>query len=147
MAIDGTIPPAPVRVQVVHTFTSAPEVVFDKLVQHESYELFGLKVTEVRDGETGRYGVGSARGLKVGLLPEFWEATMTADRPTLIEYKIIKGSPLKQHWGRQERTHLPDGRTQLNYTIRFDMAIPGAAAITAKALTRAIVKGLPQLCP
>ncbi|WP_109398808.1 MULTISPECIES: hypothetical protein [Mycobacteroides] len=72
---------------------------------------------------------------------------MTADRPTLIEYKIIKGSPLKQHWGRQELTHLPDGRTQLNYTIRFDMAIPGAAAITAKALTRAIIKGLPQLCP
>lgn len=144
--MDRTIPTAPVRVQVVHTFTSAPELVFDKLVQHESYELFGLKVTQVRDGDNGRYGVGSARGLKVGLLPEFWEATVTADRPTLIEYRIVKGSPLKRHWGRQELTPTPDGGTRLNYTIRFDMAVPGAAAVMAKVLTVAIVKGLPRLC-
>lgn len=147
MSTERTLATAPTRVQVFHTFASAPEVVFDKLVRHESYELFGLKVTQVLDGATGRYGVGSARGLKVRLLPQFWEATMTAERPTLIEYTIIKGSPLKRHWGRQELTRTPSGGTRLSYTIRFDMAIPGAAVVMGKILTAAIVKGLPQLCP
>jgi hypothetical protein len=134
-------------VRVVHNFVSAPEVVFDKLVRHESYELFGLKVTQIQEGETGRYDVGSSRGLKVGPLPEFWEATMTAERPALIEYAIVKGSPLQQHWGRQELTPTSVGGTRLSYTIRFNMDIPGAAAIMAKVLTVAIVRGLPKLCP
>lgn len=138
---------APVRVQVTHTFTSAPEVVFDALITHESYQHFGLTVTEVREGAAGRYAVGSARGLRVGVLPEFWEATMTAERPALIEYQIIEGSPLNQHWGRQELTPLPDGGTLLTYSIRFNMSVPGASALTARVLAAAIARGLPRICP
>lgn len=142
MSADETTSTAPVRVHVTHTFKSPPETVFDTLIRHESYEAFGAKISRVSDGD----GVGSTRSLKIGVLPAFQETTMTAERPTLIEYKITKGSPLRRHWGRQELSQTPDGGTHLEYTIRFDMAIPGTAAIVAKILTSAITKGLPQLC-
>lgn len=146
MTVDRTTPAAPTRVEVIYDFASSPEVVFDKLVQHETYELFGLKVAQVIDGGTGPNGVGSTRVLKLGPLPEFCETTVTAERPALIEYRISKGSPLKRHWGRQELTPTSDGGTRLKYTIRFDMAVPGTAAIFAKVLTAAIKRGLPKLC-
>jgi len=88
---------------------------------------------------------GSVRRIKVGPLPAFEETTTTAQPNTLIEYKITKGSPLSGHWGRQELTPTAGGGTRLNYTIGFDSAIPGLAALVGKALASAINKGLPKL--
>ncbi|HWV27737.1 MAG TPA: SRPBCC family protein, partial [Aeromicrobium sp.] len=101
----------------------------------------------VRDGDSERNGVGSTRALKIGPLPSFWETTTVADRPTVIEYKITKGSPLKGHWGRQELTPTEDGGTRLDYTIGFNSKIPGVAGLIGKQLSAAIAKGLPKLCP
>ncbi len=139
---------APTRVRVSHTYTSSPEEVFDKLAEHENLgPVFGAKITRVRDGDTERNGVGSTRALKIGPLPAFWETTTVADRPTLIEYKISKGSPLRGHWGRQELTPTADGGTRLDYTIGFNMVVPGTAGVVAKVLSTSIAKGLPRLCP
>ncbi len=139
---------APTRVRVTHTFTSDPETVFDRLSEHENLgPVLGAKVTRVRDGDTERNGVGSTRALKIGPLPAFWETTTTADRPTLIEYAITKGSPLKGHWGRQELTPTPDGGTRLDYTIGFDAPIPGTAGLVGKVLQANIAKGIRRLCP
>lgn len=148
LPIESLVMAAPTRVRVSHTYSSSPEEVFDKLAEHENLgAVFGAKITRVRDGETERNGTGSTRALKIGPLPSFWETTTTADRPTLIEYKISKGSPLKGHWGRQELTPTPDGGTRLDYTIGFDSKIPGAAGLIGKVLQTSIAKGLPRLCP
>ncbi|WP_229053314.1 SRPBCC family protein [Aeromicrobium sp. Leaf350] len=139
---------APTRVRISHVFTSSPEVVFDKLAEHENLgPVLGAKVRRVKDGDTERNGVGSTRSLKIGPLPGFEETTTVADRPTLIEYKITKGSPLKGHWGRQSLTPTADGGTRLDYTIGFDAPVPGLAAVVGKILTAAISKGLPKLTP
>ncbi|WP_456698342.1 SRPBCC family protein [Aeromicrobium sp. P5_D10] len=138
----------PQRVHVVHTYRSDPATVFEKLSEHENLgQVFGAKISRVRDGDTSRNGVGSTRSLKIGPLPAFQETTTVSEPDTLIEYKITKGSPLKGHWGRQVLTPAPDGGTVLDYTIGFDMAVPGVAGIVAKVLTKNISKGLGKLTP
>jgi hypothetical protein len=136
----------PQRVHITHEFTSDPQTVFERLAEHENLgAVFGAKVTRVSDGATSRNGVGSVRRLKIGPLPAFEETTTTAQPNTLIEYKITKGSPLKGHWGRQELTPTAGGGTRLDYTIGFDAAIPGLAALVGTVLEAAISKGLPKL--
>lgn len=140
--------PTPQRVHVVHTFTSDPATVFAKLSEHENLgPVFGAKITRVRDGDTSRNGVGSTRSLKIGPLPAFHETTTVSEPDTLIEYRISKGGPLKGHWGRQILTPTADGGTHLDYTIGFDMAVPGAAGVVAKVLQTSIGKGLGKLTP
>jgi hypothetical protein len=136
----------PQRVHVTHTFTSDPATVFEKLSEHENLgPVLGAKITRVKDGDTSRNGVGSTRSLKIGPLPAFHETTTVSEPHALIEYKISKGSPLKGHWGRQILTPTSDGGTQLDYTIGFDMAVPGAANVVGKVLQASITKGLPKL--
>ncbi|MFT4299071.1 MAG: SRPBCC family protein [Aeromicrobium sp.] len=139
---------APARVFISHVFTSAPEVVFDKLSDHDNLgPVLGATITRLRDGDTERNGVGSARTVKVGPLPGFVETTTTAERPSLIEYRITEGSPLRGHWGRQELTATPDGGTRLDYSIGFNAVVPGLAPLVAAALQRVIGKGIGTLCP
>jgi hypothetical protein len=140
--------PTPQRVHVTHTFTSDPAAVFEKLSEHENLgPVFKAKINRVKDGDTSRNGVGSTRSLKIGPLPAFHETTTVWEPHTLIEYKISKGSPLKGHWGRQILTPTSDGGTQLDYTIGFDMAVPGAAGVVGKVLETNIAKGLGRLLP
>lgn len=138
--------PAPERVRLVHRFRSDPATVFAALSEHESLgPAFGAKITRLRDGDTDRNGVGSARTLKVGPAPSFVETVTTFEAPTLIEYEITEGSPLTGHWGRQEFSPTGDGGTRLEYTIGFDSKIPGLAAIVAAVLSRLLRRGLPTL--
>jgi hypothetical protein len=138
----------PQRVHVTHTFTSDPATVFEKLSEHENLgPVFGATIRRVKDGDSSRNGVGSTRSLKIGPMPAFHETTTVSEPHTLIEYKITQGSPLKGHWGRQILTQTADGGTQLDYTIGFDMAVPGAAAVVGKVLQANIAKGLGKLAP
>jgi uncharacterized protein YndB with AHSA1/START domain len=136
----------PQRVHITHEFKSDPQTVFDKLAEHENLgAVFGAKITRVSDGATSRNSVDSIRRIKIGPPPPFEETTTTAQPNTLIEYRITKGSPLSGHWGRQELTPTAGGGTRLDYTIGFDSAIPGLAALVGKVLASAISRGLPKL--
>ncbi|MET0448414.1 MAG: SRPBCC family protein [Aeromicrobium sp.] len=138
----------PQRVHVTHTFTSDPATVFEKLSEHENLgPVFGARITRVKDGDTSRNGVGSTRSLKIGPLPAFHETTTVSEPHTLIEYAISKGSPLKGHWGRQILTPTPDGGTFLDYTIGFDLPVPGAAGLVGKVLQKGITKGIGKVAP
>ena len=137
---------SPQRVHVTHTYTSDPATVFEKLSEHENLgPVFGARITRVCDGDTSRNGPGSTRALKIGPLPAFHETTTKAEPHQLIEYKISKGGPLRGHWGAQKLTPTPDGGTRLDYTIGFDLPVPGVAALIGKALTFRIKRGLPKL--
>jgi uncharacterized protein YndB with AHSA1/START domain len=138
----------PQRVHVTHTFASDPATVFEKLSEHENLgPVFGAKITRVRDGRTSRNGPGSTRSLKIGPMPAFHETTTVSEPHTLIEYEITQGGPLKGHWGRQILTPTPDGGTFLDYTIGFDMPVPGVAGLVGKVLQRTISRGVGTLAP
>ena len=124
-------------------FALPPEQVFDYFAEHENLQaLFGAKVTRLKNGDDGsRNGVGSMRQLKVGPGAPF-EETITVSQPNeLIEYKVTKGSPLKNHHGEMRFTPEGDG-TNLHYEISFDGKIPGSGPIIAALLKRNITKGL-----
>lgn len=136
------------RVHVTHTFRSAPADVFAALGEHENLgRLFGARITRLRDGETSRNGVGSARTLKIGPLPAFVETVVVSEPDERIEYEITQGSPLRGHRGIQVLTPTADGGTLLDYTIHFDAPVPGVAGVVAKVLTQKISAGLPWLLP
>lgn len=130
------------HVNVEHHFAKPPERIFAYLAEHENLsEMFGAKVTRLRDGDTERNGVGSVRKLQIGPAPPF-EETVTEFVPSeRIVYKITKGSPIRGHVG--VMTFAPEGDgTLFLYDIRLASPVPGLAALVKASLTRSINKGL-----
>jgi len=133
------------HVKVEHRFAKPPERIFAYLSEHENLgEIFGAKVTRLRDGDSERNGVGSVRKLQIGPAPPF-EETVTEFVPSeRIVYRITKGSPLKGHVG--VMTFAPDGEgTMFDYDIRLASPIPGLAGLVRLSLTRSINQGLAKV--
>lgn len=136
----------PTTIDVHHDFTLPVERVYAYLAEHENLgPLFGAKVERVRDGETERNGVGSVRKLRLGPTPPFEETVTQAVPNELIEYRITKGSPLKNHRGTMRFSPRAGGGSQLHYTIEFDGKVPGVAPVVKMGLERALRKGLPKV--
>jgi len=136
------------RVHVSHDFSADPATIFAKLSEHENLgAVFASKVTRICDGSDGsRNGVGSTRRLKPFGLPPAFDETVTKSEPNnLIEYKISKGSPIRNHHGIQRLTPNINGGTHLDYTIDFISPVPGLAPVVRVALQRVIAKGLSKL--
>jgi uncharacterized membrane protein len=133
------------QVEITHEFDAPVERVFDHLGEHENLgPLFGIRVERLRSGDVDRNGVGSVRRLSLrGLLP--FEETITAYRPNeLIEYRITKGTPLRDHLGTLNFEPLPARRTRLRWQISID----GPALVVKPVgvgLRRTIAKGLRAL--
>ena len=132
------------HVVVDRLFAKPPERVFAYLSEHENLaEIFGAKVTRLRDGDDGeRNGVGSVRKLQIGPLPPFEETVTEFVVPERIVYRITKGSPLKGHVGVMSFAAEGEGRTRFHYDIRLASPIPGLAALVRLSLTRSIQQGL-----
>ena len=133
------------RVEITQDFTLPVERVFAYLAEHGNLEpIFGAKITRVRDGDAEPNGVGSVRRLKIGPLPPL-EETVTAFVPNeLIEYKITKGSPLKDHVGTMRFRSTETG-SRLHYVIDFGAKIPGLDRIVRAGLARSISQNLPKV--
>jgi uncharacterized protein YndB with AHSA1/START domain len=133
------------HVKVEHHFAKPPERVFAYLSEHENLaELFGAKVTRLRDGDSERNGVGSVRKLQIGPAPPFEETVTEFVPPERIVYKITKGSPLRGHVG--VMTFAPEGEgTHFLYDIRLASPVPGLAALVRLSLTRSIKQGLAKV--
>jgi hypothetical protein len=124
-------------VHVERELAAPPEQVFDHLAEHENLAaLFGARVKRLNDGDDGsRNGVGSRRELRIAPgAPPFEETT--------TEYRITKGSPLRDHVGIMRFAPTPSGGTRFDYRIRLASRIPGLAPIVRASLTRSIQKGL-----
>jgi uncharacterized protein YndB with AHSA1/START domain len=127
------------HVHVEHRFEKPPERVFAYLAEHENLaELFGARITRLRDGTDGRRnGVGSVRRLQVGPGPPFEETVTEFVPPERIVYRITRGSPLRGHVG--VMTFAPDaGGTRFVYDIRLASPVPLLALLVKLSLTRSI---------
>jgi len=133
-------------VHVEHDFAAPVGRVFAQLAEHEDLgAVLGARIDRLNDGDTERNGVGSRRRLRIGPLPAF-EETITAFVPDeLIDYRITKGTPLRDHVGEMRFSALPDGGTHLDYRIRVATPVPGLALAVKAVLTQGIGKGLADL--
>lgn len=121
------------EIRIQESLTASPEQVFDYLADHEKFvALFGGQGRRVVDGEKTPNGLGSVR--RIGPGPIAFEETITAfEPPRRIEYRITRGSPLRDHRG--EIRLSPEGTgTRLDYLIQFRGRFPLIGRIVAAAL-------------
>ena len=129
------------RIEIVQDFTLPVQRVFAYLSEHENLgPLFGATIERVRDGHETRNGIGSVRRLKVGPLPPFEETVTGFELGEYVEYRITKGSPLKDHVGTMRFAPRGTGST-LTYVIEFG-APPLLDKVVAFGLKRNIAAGL-----
>jgi hypothetical protein len=119
---------------------------FAFLSDHEKLgRIFGVDVKRTCDGEDSMNGLGSVRTLSIGPLPGFDETVTAFQKDKLIEYKISRGSPLKNHKGVMQFCPSGTGGSKLRYTIEFESKIPFFGPIVRAGLEHSIRRGLKTL--
>jgi len=89
------------RIEITKTFPFSVDKLFDFLSDHENLEVIfaPAKIKRVKPGIDSPNGVGSTRRMRILIAPPFEETVTKVVPNELIEYKISKGSPLKNHKG------------------------------------------------
>jgi uncharacterized protein YndB with AHSA1/START domain len=98
--------------------------------------LWSGQFQRIRDASRGDdpNGFGSIREIVLPIPGLRIEETVTRfEPPALIEYRVTRGGPVKNHLGRITFTPVPDG-TRVRYTIRFDPRLPGTGLLLASTL-------------
>jgi uncharacterized membrane protein len=130
------------KITMKQDFNAPLNQVFETLSDHATFgKICGINMTRVIDGSDGANGLGSVRKINIGLLPSF-EETITDFIPNeYIQYKISKGSPIKNHVGELRFTE-DGGKTTLNYTIELESKIPFTTGLIKAGLEKGISGGL-----
>ncbi|MFN3712979.1 MAG: SRPBCC family protein [Alcanivoracaceae bacterium] len=134
------------RIEIHQEFSLPVEKLFAYLSEHENLEaiFYPTRIRRIADGQGARNGIGSARQMRALGGPAFVE-TVTAYRENeLIEYRITKGSPLKNHLGVMRFSSTPTG-SHLHYTIEFEGRLPLIGPIIRAVLDKGIRKGLNKI--
>lgn len=128
------------RVEIHQEFPADVSKVFAELSDHD--RLGQILRSPIRrivagTGPSGPNGVGSVRVVGPGPLG-FEETVVTCELDRLIEYKVTKGGPIKDHLGRMEFSPTPGGGCALHYVITFDGKLPGVGPLVRAVLQKGI---------
>ena len=134
------------RIEIEMEFRRPVGELFAVLSDHaELGPIFGAKIRRTREGTDSPNGLGSVRTLNVGPLPSFDETVTAFRKDELIEYRITRGSPLKNHKGVMRFSSTPSGGSRLHYTIEFEGRLPFLGPIIRANLGKQIRAGLARL--
>jgi hypothetical protein len=129
-------------ITINQTFNAPISQVFGTLSDHEKFgAICGINMKRVVDGKGNVNGLGAVREIKIGFLPAFEETITRFIENERLEYKITKGSPIKNHLGVLRFSENGD-KTELNYTIELESKIPFTTFLIKTALAQGIGKGL-----
>lgn len=134
------------RIEIVQEFAMPVEQLFAYLSEHENLNsVFApAKVKRLRNGDTSRNGVGSVRSVRVLIEPPLEETVTAFKENELIEYRITKGGPLRNHHGVM-KFYPFNGGSRLHYVITFEGKLPLVGKIVKLGLENGIRKGLKAL--
>ncbi|MDA8789439.1 SDR family NAD(P)-dependent oxidoreductase [Pseudomonadales bacterium] len=131
------------NIQINEVIDADIDTVFDALSDHKWFtSLFGGPCKVVKEGDKEQNGLGSVRQMGAGPL-SFDETIVAFDRPKRIDYAVTRGGPIKNHLGQivlSER----NGKTHLNYNIRFEGKLPMAGEVVEKVISSAWKKNAPK---
>lgn len=135
------------RIEIVKEFAVPVERLFAYLGEHENLEVVfaPAKIKRISDGKDARNGVGSAREMKILVGPAFVETVTAYKENELIEYRITRGSPLKNHHGVMRFYATATGGSRLHYTIVFEGKFPLVGEVLRFVLDQGIRRGLDNL--
>lgn len=121
-------------------YQAPPQRLFALFSDHERFgKLLGAPCTRIKSAPEGSdpNGVGSVRRIAGGPVA-IEETIVTSEAPTLIEYRVTRGGPLRNHFGRIQFNPQEGGGTELVYTIAFDPLLP----LTGPAITWVLEQAL-----
>lgn len=125
-------------------FFAAPRArVFAYFSDHEKFgRIWGGKFRRIKDAEGAKdpNGLGSVREIRAFGL-KFEETIVKYQAPSVIEYTITRGGPIKNHLGHIAFTEVAGG-TQVAYTISFDPRLPLTGRLLGGVLCAAWHKGV-----
>jgi hypothetical protein len=120
-----------VKIEVDELLRAPIDAVFEQLVDHENYASFdGVSSSKLtRTGERERNGVGAQRRVRLGAAV-LWEDIVAFERPTLLEYRIVKMRPpvLRHVLGRVRLSQTSEG-TRVVWTSEFELRVPLIAGV------------------
>lgn len=134
------------RIHIEHQFPYPVESVFNFLSEHKNLEkvFFPAKIRRIQDGKDSVNGIGSIRRMRLPLAPAFEETVTDMVPNEKIEYRITKGSPLRNHQGTMLFSGTPDG-CKLEYHMEFEGRVPLVGPVVKQILDRGIRQGLKGL--
>jgi uncharacterized protein YndB with AHSA1/START domain len=111
-------------VHVTRSIPASPEAVFDLLADHANYDRFrpihGSEL--VREGDPAPNGVGALRRIKARPLT-FDEEITAYERPTRLDYLIVKLGVPFQHHGGTIRLSPEEGGTHADWRSSFTVPV------------------------
>lgn len=128
-------------IQVRRTLRAPADRVFNVLADHAGYAKFeGVRSARVvRPGASEPNGVGAIREIRIGSA-RFEEITVF-ERPTRLEYRIVRSRPPIAHdLGRIVLTPV-DGGVNVEWTSIFRVALPLIGGLATAIAARRMTKG------
>ena len=124
------------QVRFEQYFAAPRAKVFGWFADHVNLRcVWGGRFQRIKDATEGPNpnGLGSVREIKLGF-SSFEETIVKFQPPSVIEYTVTRGSPIKNHLGRLVFADADSG-TKLDYTISFDPKIPFTGWLIARILS------------
>jgi len=112
-------------VRVTRSIPAPPERVFALLADHANYDRFrGIRHSELlREGRPPPNGVGALRMVRSGPI-RFEEEITTYERPSQLDYLIVKINASYEHEGGRIRLREQEGGTFAEWTSVFSVPTP-----------------------
>jgi uncharacterized protein YndB with AHSA1/START domain len=129
-------------IRVTRNIPAPPEEVFDLLADHAHYDRFrGIRGSELlSEGEPPPNGVGAMRRVVVGPI-RFDERVTAYDRPSKLDYLIVKINAPYEHEGGRIRLTEEDGGTKAEWTSAFRVPMPLVGGVQERLWAYALARG------
>jgi hypothetical protein len=136
-----------IKIEVEELLRAPIEGVFEQLVDHENYASFeGVSSSRLtRPGERERNGLGAQRRVRLGAAL-LWEDIVGFERPTLLEYRIVKMMPplIRHVLGRVSLSATSEG-TRAVWTSELEVRVPGIRRVIEPVLARKFDAGFREM--
>ncbi len=133
-------------IHVTRTIPATPEAVFDVLADHAGYARFpGVrKATLVRHGSLEPNGVGALRAMDLGVA--WFEEEITGfERPTRLDYRIVRSRPPVDHEGGSLTLTPVPGGVEVSWTSTFHVRVPLVGSLVTRLAAWQMARGFAQV--
>jgi len=130
-----------IEVLIQQRFAAPPEKVFAVVTDHKRIEQWqpGTRVTLEKLGNPPPNGLGAVRKVSGGPL-SVYEEVVRWEEPRAMDYRLIKGFPLRDHLGEIRFSPTPGGGTLVDYRIHYWVPWYAGGSVVGRLFGRQLQK-------